>query len=166
MKLINNLRQLKFPKEFRIPETYLTGSISSLELLFNEILNKLPKDEDTPPPSEENNRFLADVATGLWRLRTKMINPDTGSPLEGMSRPFRHLESIWDAMAQANIEIIDHTNEPFDTGMSIKAVSFQPTKGLDREMIIETIKPTIYNGDTKIQMGEVIVGKPQNEMIE
>jgi hypothetical protein len=40
-------------------------------------------------------------------------------------------------------------------------MSFQPTVGLTRDMIIETIKPTIYFKDNLVQTGEVIVGTPE-----
>jgi len=45
--------------------------------------------------------------------------------------------------------------------MSLKVISFQPTPGLGRERVIETIKPTIYFKGKAIQMGEVIVGRPE-----
>jgi hypothetical protein len=45
--------------------------------------------------------------------------------------------------------------------MSLKVLCFQPTPGLRRERVIETIKPTIYFKGKTIQMGEVIVGKPE-----
>jgi hypothetical protein len=44
--------------------------------------------------------------------------------------------------------------------MSLKVVAFQPTPGIGRERVIETIKPTIYFKGKAIQMGEVIVGRP------
>ena len=72
----------------------------------------------------------------------------------------RHLETIWDNLSQEGIEIVEHTHKPFDPGMSIKVLAYQETPGLERETIIETIKPTIYNKDDRIQMGEVIVGTP------
>ncbi|MBW2559148.1 MAG: hypothetical protein JRD69_10020 [Deltaproteobacteria bacterium] len=109
----------------------------------------------------ERMRFLADVGTSLWRLRQKMLHPGTDRPLEEMRRAYRHLESMWDAFTQANIEIQDHTNELFDSGMSLKAITFQPMAGIAREMVIETIKPSIYFKDKAIQIGEVIVGTPE-----
>ena len=106
-------------------------------------------------------QFLADVGTSMWRLRQKMLHPGTERPFEEMRRAYRHLQSIWDAFTQANIEIQDHTNELFDSGMSLKAITFQPMAGIGREMVIETIKPSIYFKGKMIQIGEVIVGTPE-----
>ena len=46
--------------------------------------------------------------------------------------------------------------------MSLKVLAFQPTPGLTRERIVETIKPTIYFADQTLQMGEVIVATPED----
>ena len=115
-------------------------------------------------PAEHDVRLLADIGTGLWRLRQKLVKPGTTQPLDEMRRPYRHLESVWDALAQAGEEIQDHTDKPFDSGMSLKVLSYQPTPGLGRERVIETIKPTIYFKGKLIQMGEVIVGIPEKIM--
>jgi hypothetical protein len=118
---------------------------------------------DEEAAQREHFRFLADVGTGLWRLRQKMVQPGTDRPLEEMRRAFRHLESVWDALTQAGMEIRDHTGEPVPEGgvYALKTVAFQPTPGISREKVIETIKPSIYYKDQMIQMGEVIVGTPE-----
>ncbi len=89
-----------------------------------------------------------------------MIEPETGKPLEEMKRAFRHLQATWDILADAGIEIQDHTGVLFDSGMSIKVLAFQPMADIDRETVIETIRPTVYFRSQRIQMGEVIVGRP------
>ena len=164
MSIIAKLRQLKFPKEFRIPPPILSKEIiSTLEIINNKIQELQQIDFETSATTEkEKNQFLSDVATGLWRLKQKMVKPGTTKPLEEMSRAYRHLESIWDTIVQTGVNIKDHTGDLFDSGMSIKVIAFQPTKGLSREKIIETIKPSVYHKDKRIQMGEVIVGTPES----
>jgi len=134
---------------------------------FEEFLNQVVNQTQTNFKQEESiedrdrSRLLADIGTGLWRLRQKMLKPNSNEPADEMRRAYRHLESVWDALAQAGTEIIDHTDTPFDSGLSLKVVAYQPTSGLDRERVIETIKPTIFFRGRSIQMGEVIVGKPE-----
>ena len=153
-----NLRQLIFPREFRIgqppwPDDYL------------ETLRKLADLPPPPPPpgpdDKERIRFLADLATGVWRLRSKMVEPGTGRPKEQFRREYRHLESVWDVLTQAGMEIQDHTGKPFDSGQALRALAFQPTPGVKRERVQETVKPTIYFKGRHIQMGEVIVESPE-----
>ncbi len=157
------LRQWLYPVEFRIaPPAWSSELLDALERL-----SQAPPPAAVPaydPAAEKNRmRFLAEVGTGLWRLRQKMLQPGTDRPLEEMRRAYRHLESVWDVVAEAGIEIQDHTDSPFDAGMSLKVIAYQPTSGIERERVIETIKPTIYFKNRPIQMGEVIVGTPEKE---
>jgi hypothetical protein len=110
--------------------------------------------------------LLPKIGTDLWRMKQKMVQPGTDEPQEEMRRAYRHLQSIWDVMKDAGIEIQDHTNTPFNSGLSLNVISFQPMTGINSEIVIETIKPTIYYQKQRIQMGEVIVGIPEGKAIE
>lgn len=110
--------------------------------------------------------FLADISTGLWRLRQKMVQPGADRSLEEMRRAFRDFESVWDTLTQAGIKIQDHTGTAYDPGMLLRVIAFQPTTGLSGEKVIETIKPTVYYKDNSIQIGQVIVGIPKTPDVE
>lgn len=162
--LIDRLRQLMYRKEFRIPPPMYPADIrenfSQLEQLITNTDNATDKPVVDSAQTADRSRFLSEIATALWRMRAKMIDPKTDQPMESSRRVYRHLETIWDNLSQEGIEVVEHTSKPFDPGMSIKVLAYQETPGLEKEMIIETIKPTIYNHDKRIQMGEVIVGTP------
>ena len=152
------LRQYWFPPEFRIaPPAWPTNFDSLLGRLGAEGAPSPAPAQSTGGPSAE---MLAEVATGLWRLRQRMVDPDSGRPLEEMRRAFRHLESVWDALAAAGVEVQDHTGMAFHTGLALDVLAFQPTAGVERERVIETIKPSVYFKGRAIQMGQVIVGTP------
>jgi hypothetical protein len=158
------LRQRKYPKEFRISAPPWSSDLQAALKQMAELLPQAGPPRDSGEDARAgagNRRFLADVGTGLWRLRQKMTQPGTGKPLEEMRRAYRHFESVWDALSNEGVVIHDHTNEDFDAGQSLKVLAFQPTQGLRRERVIETIKPTICVNDEIIQMGEVIVGTPE-----
>jgi hypothetical protein len=169
--LKSNLRQLTFPREFRISAVeWNEDLLQTLHELVAQ-MNKPPQTHDDPPPKSDDTpspaqvRFLADVATGLWRLRQRMVDPATGRPPEEMRRAYRHFESVWDALSQAGFFIRDHTGEPVPEGgvYALKAIAYQPTPGLSKEKVIDTVKPSIYYRNGIIQMGEVIVGTPENK---
>jgi hypothetical protein len=122
-----------------------------------------------PPPNrapvitgQEVTRLLADIGVGLWRLRSKMVEPGTTRPLAEMERVYRHVESLWDVMEQAGLQIRDHTDEPVPEGgiYSLHAIAYQPTAGITREKVLETLKPSIFYKSHLIQMGEVIIATP------
>ncbi len=156
--MIASVRQLMYPEEFRIaPYEWPPELLSVFEKLMTLPENTL----ESPNIMKENLSFFADVCTGLWRLRQKMLQMGTDRPLEEMRRAYRHLQSVWDALIQAGFEIQEHTGKLFDSGLSLKVIAFQPTPGIGREKVIETIKPSIYYKNESIQMGEVIVGTPE-----
>jgi hypothetical protein len=161
MTVLSAIRQFRFPREFRIAASPWPANLEQLLLQIGRFGETARDGSEERGFVEQDLSFIADIGTGLWRLRQKMTEPGTNRPLNGMQRPFRHLESVWDALVQAGAEIQDHTDRPFDPGMSLKVVSYQPIPGLGRERIIETIKPTIYFSGKRIQMGEVIVGRPE-----
>jgi hypothetical protein len=46
--------------------------------------------------------------------------------------------------------------------MFLNVATYEPTEGITRETVIETIKPSVYWEDKCIQNGEVIVGTPKS----
>ncbi len=158
MKNISSFRQLLFPREFRINQsTWPTGLVADLD----EFVKNLSK-RDTEGMS---TTFISEVGTDLWRLRQKMLQPGTDQPLIEMRRAFRHLESLWEALAQAGVQILDHTGELVPEGgeYGLKVLAYQPKAGTTHNQVLETIKPTIYYHNKMIQMGEVIICEPERE---
>jgi len=164
--VLATLRQWLHPREFRIASASLPEAVARLADRL-AALERTHADPPAPPSSGAaapanviRPALLADIGTGLWRLRTRMVDASTGEPPDHMRRAFRHAESILDALAEAGIRIQDHTGIDFDPGLSLKVLAYQPVSGVSRERVIETIKPTIYLHGERIQMGEVIVGTP------
>lgn len=150
------IRQLKYPKAFRI-KNYPWPSMADIIKTCAQGKGNVDSDE---AHLGRMGHFITDMATNLWRLKQKMLRPGTNDPLDEMKRAYRHFESAWDALISAGIEVHDHTGIAYDTGLSLKVVAFQPTEGLKRETVLETIKPTIYFQGKQIQMGAVVVGRP------
>ena len=72
----------------------------------------------------------------------------------------RHLDSAFDLLHEAGLEVQDLTDAPFDTGMSVEVIAYEPTPGIVRERVLETVRPTVYLGGRMVRMGQVIVGTP------
>ncbi|MBA9001585.1 hypothetical protein [Thermomonospora cellulosilytica] len=106
-------------------------------------------------PEALPDRTLAELATNVWRLHTR-LGRDEDTPRIVM----RHLEGALDALADAGVEIRDHLGEPYDPGLTLEVLTLQPTPGLGREEVIETLRPSVYFRDRAIQRAEVIVGTP------
>ncbi len=163
MNTIKSIRQYKYPKEFRITPIGLHyGSIKKMEDLLTSLSTEHSNSPGQEFDIEKKKAFYAEVSIGAWRLKKKMTDPKNQQPHEGMSKAYRHLESILLTLEKEGIEIKDHDGQAFDSGLSIKSLAFQPTPGINEETMIETIKPSVYFLGERIVMGEVIVGTPMN----
>jgi hypothetical protein len=104
--------------------------------------------------------LLADLATGLWRLRRRMLDPTKGEPLDVLRRALRDVDAMCDRLREEQVDIQDHTGALYDPTLSLRVAAFQPTPGLEQDRVLETLKPTVYWRQQRIQTGEVIVGIP------
>jgi hypothetical protein len=160
LNMLRSARQWFYPREFRIEAPAWSEEIQAeLQRLIEALSTPIP-----PPivfDEETYAHVLADVATGMWRLRDKMLRPGTDQPLDEMHRAYRSFESAWDALMEAGFTIQDHTNSLFNAGMFLRVLAFQPTAGIARETVIQTVRPSVYYKQQLIQPGEVIVGTPE-----
>lgn len=157
MGMMDDLSQMRHPEPFRIgPAAWPPELQAALEKLARP----------SAPGTEGESGLLgllAKLATELFRSRKRMLKPGSSSePLEEMRRPWRHVDAMWDLLHQAEFEVQDHDGKRFEAGLELTVIAFQPTAGLQRETILETIRPSIYHKGQMIQRGEVVVGKPED----
>jgi hypothetical protein len=141
VRLRGALRQLRFPAEFRIaalpsPHDAIEQLVARLQAIpipaeppAGDVAERAAGETAHPDPAPLDDRAVADLATGLFRLRARMLEPGTDRPREEVRREYRHLLSVWDGLAEAGIQIQEHTGAPFDSGLSLRVVAFQPTPG-------------------------------------
>jgi len=158
--LRESLRQfIRYNKEFRIAAPKWPELAESMEDIVNFLESSSPEAKISSRKEEDLLNLAVEMGTSVWRLQRRLAIE--GEVPEEIRRVLRDLESAWDALRQGGIEIKDHTGEKYVRGMALRVIEFQPTPGLTREQIMETIKPTIYRKDKLVQMGEVIVGVPE-----
>lgn len=103
---------------------------------------------------------LVEIATKAWRADTKIRTTEPDALTSAMKSIQRHVEGILGALEAIGITITDMTGRAYDSGMAIRVLTFEETPGLDREQIVETIRPTVKWQNEILQLGEVIVGTP------
>ena len=54
----------------------------------------------------------------------------------------------------------DHEGDTFHPGRSVEVLVYEDDPSLTVETVLETVRPSIYYRDRRIQMGQVIVGQP------
>lgn len=158
------LRQALQPREFRITAAALPADwLALLERRLQPPAAAVPApapkgDEHTR--DREQLRLLADLATGLWRLRPRLLEPGTTQPREGLKRAWRDVEALGDLLAGAGVRVIDHTGQDYDPGQVLEVAARVPVPGLRRDRVQETVRPTVYVGDRHVQVGQVLVETP------
>ena len=104
----------------------------------------------------------ADMANAIWALQQKSCDPTTAERREEFRPLARYIERLSECMSEIGLEVQSHTNQAFDSGQSLEVIAFQPTAGISREIVVETIRPTVYLKGHRVQVGQVIVATPEN----
>ncbi|HXC02937.1 MAG TPA: hypothetical protein VNU49_09840 [Opitutaceae bacterium] len=144
----------------RFPEAPLDQALAEWEKIQSTPAPAPPA--AAPAPALDQ---IAAIATHVWRAKNKLIDPESGQPREETKRTYRHIESTLDALAQMGVVIRDQLNEPYDPGLPVNVLTFQPMSGLSRDTIVEVLRPTIIWRERVLQVGEVIVGTPESSSV-
>ncbi len=107
----------------------------------------------------EQLRLMATICTGLWRAQQN-LNELESDASDKARRAARHVSSVMDFITQSGYSIHDHTRQAYDPGMNLNVLTFEPRSDLTREVVTETLKPSVYYQEHCIQVGDVIVGTP------
>jgi hypothetical protein len=107
-----------------------------------------------------DGQFLAELAVGLWRLQGTLQREYGGGDITE-TRSWRHLQRLMKQMEDRGITLADKTGEEYDPGMSLKVVHCQEVENLSREIVHETLSPTVFFNGEVLRAGEVIVGMPK-----
>ena len=151
---------MKHPDEFKIPGAPWHEVDAAVEALASRAARETGAVEYRPVIPPHVIKGMADIATNAWKAKSRMLDPATGNVRDGMSRIYRHVDGILESLQSMGLEVKDHTGDAFDYGLPLKVVTAQPTPGITREIVLETIKPTIFWLQQIIQTGEVVIATP------
>ncbi|WP_051799667.1 hypothetical protein [Catenuloplanes japonicus] len=143
------LRQWRHPKAFRIgpppaPADEMEALLAALE-------------KPAPPESPFDEKLLADAATNLWRAQRRLAHGD--GPRDRQTG--RYLLVCREALTDAGLVVQDHDGDAYHPGRSLEMLAFRPEAGRTGEVVVETVRPTVYLLDRRIQTGQVIVAGPE-----
>ncbi|TCO46785.1 hypothetical protein EV646_10624 [Kribbella antiqua] len=156
-------RQRKFHKAFRIDEPRwdqeqrdeLAKVLAGLEALERAAVAS--SNEATGP--DVDHKALAEAATNLWRAQRKLSGGDTSTQTRQAGR---YLQTCRNALTDAGLIVQDHEGDAFHPGRSLEVLVYEEDPALTAETVLETVRPSIYFHAERIQMGQVIVGRPAN----
>ncbi|WNV85578.1 hypothetical protein [Umezawaea sp. Da 62-37] len=147
------LRQRRHHRPFRIAEPeWEGGHRDRLRLLIADLAEAASVAETTAL----DESALATAATNLWRARKRIAREDS----RGARQVGRYLLASQEALDSAGVVVQDHDGDDYHPGLSLEVLVFQEEPELKGEKVLETVRPSIYLGDRRIRMGQVIVGRP------
>jgi hypothetical protein len=158
----------------RFPDLTVDSAMSELRMLEEKMKegSKPPSSPPTaaapiptvvpPAPPDGLAQSLASLATHIWRARVKLVDPITGEPNDETRRAYRHVMAAFETFAQMGLTMNDWIDQPFDPGLPVKVLTFQPMPDIMRDTVVEAVRPTIIWRDQILQLGEVVVGIPAN----
>jgi len=166
-------------KDVRFPDVPLDQALAVLQQMETTLqeLKAAPPAAQPPAPVESMppvvpvvapegleslDGSLSGLATQIWRAKARTIDPETGAPREDMRRINRHIDGALEMFAEMGLTMNDWVKQPYDPGLPLKVLTFQPTPGILRDTVLEAVRPTVIWKDRLLQMGEVIVGTPQS----
>jgi|UPI000696A777 hypothetical protein len=134
------------------PEPPLDRALSD----WHRLLNTPPAPNPaSAAPAPELGQAYAELATHVWRTRHRLSD----APPDLLRRALRHLDGATETLRQLDVTSKDWLNEPYDPGLPLKVIAFQPSPGLVRDTIIEVVRPAVYWQNRLVQSGEVVVGR-------
>jgi hypothetical protein len=144
-------RQRRHHPEFRIAAPVWPAEASTrLRALLADVTEK--------PATSLQDKELAEAATNLWRARKRLAKaPDGGKETRHAGRLLR---ASHDALGRAGLVIQDHDGAAYHPGQVVEVLAFQEDPAFDRDVVIETKRPSLYLSGRQIQIGQVIVGCP------
>jgi len=145
----------------RFPDLPIDAALAELAEISG--MPATPQAPAAAPAGAENEQLpqaLSSLATHLWRAKGKLVDPATGEPREESRRIYRHVEAALETFSQLGVTMNDWLNQPYDPGLPVKVLTFQPTPDLTRDTVVEATRPTVMWNDRLLQLAEVIVGIP------
>ena len=166
-------RQWKHPQEFRIaPERLnadqrerIAGHLAVLDTALADLATaqadaRRSAASARTPAQEFDTARLAEAATGVWKAERKLERQDE-APGKASRQISRSVRTARQALQEGiELTIQDHDGDDYDSGLSLKVLSFEDDPALTREVVLETFLPSVYFRGRLIQMGEVVVGRP------
>jgi hypothetical protein len=161
--ILGDLRQWKYPPEFRIARPCPVVQPTDTPKLAQ---TTIPASESTDNMEQaaRMDRTIAKVAVCLWDIRRKLESSEAAQQDRKLRLLNRRAEAAVSALQEVGVVIDDPIGRRYAPGSegSMKP-NFQPTHGTTCEQVVETIAPIVYRDERLIGRGEVFVAVPAPE---
>lgn len=71
----------------------------------------------------------------------------------------RRFQDVMETLHDGDFEIIEYDGQTYDAGMTLRVLQFEPRENIERETIVETVRPSMRLRGFFVP-GEVVVATP------
>jgi hypothetical protein len=103
---------------------------------------------------------FCDIAIHAWRMQRRTTDRVTKEVKEEYKTLHRSVAGILEALTDVGFTLRDREGEFYDYGLPERVVAAEKREGISREMVIETIRPSILFGEQMVKPGEVVIAVP------
>ena len=115
------------------------------------------------PVSPQGMEALATLAVEVWRLKGRLSRLGEVAPAKELRPVQTAVAKMEEALAAASVEIDDPQGRPYHDGEPFEVLLFEPSPGLSRPTVLQTVKPLVRLGGKLVRRGEVVVGTPAGD---
>lgn len=109
---------------------------------------------------------FCEIAIHAWRAERRMKDKLSGEIKEEHKATYRSIAGIMSTLAGFGLELKDREGDAYDYGLPEKVVAAEKRVGLSRELVAETIRPSIFLHGQLAQPGEIVIAVPDAESAE
>jgi hypothetical protein len=111
--------------------------------------------------SELFTAAFCEIAIHAWRAKRRMTDRHSGEVKDEHKATFRSIEGILASLESVGFTLRDREGEFYDYGLPEKVVAAEKRAGISREMVVETIRPSIKYGEQLVKPGEIVIAVPE-----
>ena len=114
-------------------------------------------------PAPQGTEALTGLAVEVWRMKGRLARLREVAPAKELRPLESALAKMEEVLAAATVELDDPQGRPYHEGEPYEVLLFEPSPGLARPMVLQTVKPLVRVGGKLAKRGEVVVGTPGGE---
>jgi len=105
---------------------------------------------------------FCDIAIHAWRMQRRMTDRVTKEVKDEHKAMHRSVAGIQESLTAMGFTVRDREGDFYDYGLPEKVVAAEKRAGISREMVVETIRPSVFFGDQLLKPGEIVIAVPED----
>ena len=111
-------------------------------------------------PAAGTTEALCALSVEVWRLKGRLARLTEVLPAKELRPLQSSISKMEEALAGGGVQVDDPQGRPYHEGDPLEVLVFEPSPGLSRPTVLQTVKPAVLLGGKVSRRAEVVVGTP------